>query len=215
MSAALHRYLPNDYPTAVQILVASLGVELPAEAGMFKDAWYLMPVAHFVEEYGVAHPHDSLRALNAITRRHTGEFAIRPFIVHHYDLTLATLHEWASSDSPHVRRLVSEGTRPRLPWASRLPRFIADPTPALSLLEKLRDDPARYVQKSVANHLNDIAKDHPDLVLDTVTRWKKKAKPRTPPGLSATPCVPLSNRATLAPLPCSVPPTHKALLPLT
>ncbi|HUO47170.1 MAG TPA: DNA alkylation repair protein [Acidimicrobiia bacterium] len=91
--------------------------------------------------------------------------------------TLARLREWARDPSPHVRRLVSEGTRPRLPWAPRLRGFIDDPTPVLDLLELLKDDPATLVRRSVANNLNDIGKDHPDLLADVGRRWMVGASP--------------------------------------
>ncbi|MCZ7666133.1 MAG: DNA alkylation repair protein [Chloroflexi bacterium] len=87
---------------------------------------------------------------------------------------LAILDEWTSDPSPHVRRLVSEGTRPRLPWGRRLPQFIADPTPTLALLDKLKDDESEYVRRSVANHLNDITKDNPAQVVATLQRWNKR-----------------------------------------
>lgn len=163
--------LPSDYPTAVEILVASLGPELDVNEGIFKQGWFWSPVVLFVQEYGLEHPEVSLEALNAMTRRNTAEEALRPFIVRHYDLTMHYLWQWVTDESFHVRRLVSEGTRPRLPWAMRLERFVTEPRPALALLESLRDDPTVYVQKSVANHLNDVAKDHPALILDIAERW--------------------------------------------
>jgi 3-methyladenine DNA glycosylase AlkC len=174
---ALRQTLPADYPTALAIIVAALG-PVPAEGpGMFDDGWYAWPLATFVEQYGLAHPHESLAALHAITQRNTAEFAIRPFLAHHTELTLHTLHTWVRDPSFHVRRLVSEGTRPRLPWATQLPPFIADPTPVLALLESLRDDPSAYVRRSVANNLNDIAKDHPTQVLTIAQRWLHAAPP--------------------------------------
>ncbi|GAB4446589.1 MAG: DNA alkylation repair protein [Chloroflexi bacterium OHK40] len=142
---------------------------------MFTDGWYLMPVAAFVEHYGLEHVDISLQAMHAITQRHTAEFAIRPFLLRYPEQTLATLRAWAHDPSFHVRRLVSEGTRPRLPWAARLPAFVADPTPVLELLETLKDDTSAYVRKSVANNLNDIARDHPERVLATLTRWQRGA----------------------------------------
>lgn len=175
IAAGLRRHLPPDYPAAVRLLLALLGPP-PAEAeGMFGDGWLLWPIAAFVEHYGLEHLDESLQAMHAITQRHTAEFAIRPFLLRYPEQTLATLQRWAHDPSFHVRRLVSEGTRPRLPWATRLPAFLADPTPVLELLEVLKDDPSAYVRKSVANNLNDIAKDHPELVLATLARWQQGA----------------------------------------
>ncbi len=175
IARGLREHLPPDYPAALQVLLAILGPPHSEAEGMFTDGWYLMPLAAFVEHYGLDHLDESLAAMHAITQRYTAEFAIRPFLVRYPAQTLSALHGWTSDPSFHVRRLVSEGTRPRLPWATRLPQFIADPAPVLALLERLKDDPSAYVRKSVANNLNDIAKDHPDLVLATLARWREQA----------------------------------------
>jgi len=175
IAAGLRRHLPPDYPEAVGLLLAILGPPHTEAEGMFTDGWFLMPVAAFVEHYGLEHLDESLQAMHAITQRHTAEFAIRPFLLRYPAQTPAALRVWAHDPSFHVRRLVSEGTRPRLPWAAHLPAFIADPALVLALLETLKDDPSAYVRKSVANNLNDIAKDHPELVLTTLARWKQAA----------------------------------------
>lgn len=127
----------------------------------------------FVAAQGLAAPDLALPALRELTRHGSAEFAIRPFLVRDLPGTLAILHAWATSDDEHVRRLASEGCRPRLPWGERLQSLIADPSPTLPLLTTLRADPSLYVRKSVANHLNDIAKDHPDVVLDLVSSWDR------------------------------------------
>jgi 3-methyladenine DNA glycosylase AlkC len=118
----------------------------------------------------LAEPARALVCLHALTRRFSAEFAIRPFILAHPDRVYATLHEWTRDPSPHVRRLVSEGSRPRLPWGIVLKPLVAEPTPTLPLLEALQDDGSEYVRRSVANHLNDIAKDHPAVVADWLER---------------------------------------------
>ena len=100
---------------------------------------------------------------------------IRPFLERHRDATLDRLKRWATDENQHVRRLVSEGSRPRLPWASRLRAFQEDPSPVLELLELLKDDPELYVRRSVANNLNDIGKDHPDVLVAVARRWLKGA----------------------------------------
>jgi 3-methyladenine DNA glycosylase AlkC len=110
-----------------------------------------------------------------LTQRFTAEFSIRRFLERYPTATLARLGEWARDASPHVRRLVSEGTRPRLPWAPRLRDFQRDPRPVLALLELFKDDPVLYVRRSVANNLNDIGKDHPALLVETARRWMKDA----------------------------------------
>ncbi len=176
---ALHAHLPPDYPHALSILAATLGAPLVGERGMFTHGYHLMPVAWYVETYGLAHPEQSLAMLREITRRFSSEFAIRPYLLHHRDMTLTHLHAWADDPDVHVRRLVSEGTRTRLPWATRLQPFIDDPQPVLTLLTKLRHDPSPYVRKSVANNLNDLSKDHPDVVLTTLAAWQRDSSPQT------------------------------------
>ncbi len=134
-----------------------------SDAGL--AGWVVWPLTEFVARRGLAEPARALAALHALTQRFTAEFAIRPFLRLHPDLTFAQLTRWCDDPSPHVRRLVSEGSRPRLPWGERLTALVADPSPTLPLLRALQDDPSEYVRRSVANHLNDIAKDHPDLVV--------------------------------------------------
>lgn len=175
MTEGLRTRLPQDYPEAVGMLVASLDEALEVGQGMFNDGWYLMAVARFVEEYGLQHPKESLEALREITQRHTAEFAIRPFIEQHHSMTMKTVRQWAKHKSAHVRRAASEGTRPRLPWGRVLAMFVKDPQPVLAVLEMLRSDPSEYVRKSVANNLNDISKDHPDVVLATARRWLQES----------------------------------------
>jgi 3-methyladenine DNA glycosylase AlkC len=171
IAEGLRRYLPPAYPEALHTLLRILGPEIPVEAGMFNAGWHLLPVAQFVEDYGLDHFDMSLEAMYEITKRHTAEFAVRPYIVQDAERVLARLRAWVHDPSPHVRRWVSEGTRPRLPWGKRLDVFIRNPEPTLALLERLKNDPVLYVRKSVANHLNDIAKDHPQRALEVATRW--------------------------------------------
>ena len=113
----------------------------------------------------------SLDALKFFTRFGSSEFAIRHFLVADFDRTIAVMRRWAEDDNEHVRRLASEGSRPRLPWSFQLRNLIADPSPTGPILEALKADPSLYVRKSVANHLNDIGKDHPDLLVERVSGW--------------------------------------------
>ena len=108
-----------------------------------------------------------------MTKRFSAEGAIRPFLLNYPERTLSILSDWAGDENCHVRRLVSEGTRPRLPWTMQLKPFIEDPRPVLRLLEKLKSDSVLMVRRSVANNLNDIAKDNPDTVVKTLARWMK------------------------------------------
>ncbi len=177
IATALHRALPRDYPEAVGVLLRSLGPQAePMEGGAMANFFYL-PHTMFVAEHGLEHFEDSMRAQHALTQRFTAEFSIRPYLERHTGKTLARLREWTKDPSVHVRRLVSEGTRTRLPWASRLRAFQQDPTPVLALLERLKDDAELYVRRSVANNLNDIGKDHPALVVQVAKAWMKGATP--------------------------------------
>jgi 3-methyladenine DNA glycosylase AlkC len=134
-------------------------------------AFYYAPHVYFVAEFGLDDWETSMDAQYELTQRFTAEFSIRAFLDREPERTLARLRDWARDSSSDVRRLVSEGTRPRLPWAPRLQRFQRDPAPVVELLELLKDDPEPYVRRSVANNLNDIGKDHPELLVATCRRW--------------------------------------------
>lgn len=171
IAEALQATLPQDFARAAPLIEAALAPPETGEAmadlqGLQAGlrGWILWPVGEFVARNGLDHPERALTTLHALTQRFTAEFAIRPFIVRHPDLAFATLQRWCHDPSHHVRRLVSEGSRPRLPWGLQLKALIQDPGPTLPLLRALQDDPSEYVRRSVANHLNDIAKDHPALV---------------------------------------------------
>jgi 3-methyladenine DNA glycosylase AlkC len=176
--------LPPDFDDACAMLEASLAPArddddlkalVPGEHGL--AGWIVWPMTEFVAARGLIMPDRALAALRELTQRWTAEYAIRPFLVEHEKLTLATLGRWTRDGSAHVRRLCSEGSRPRLPWGLQLKRFVADPSPTMPILRALQDDPSEYVRRSVANHLNDIAKDHPDVVAD----WLEHHLPGAPP----------------------------------
>lgn len=133
--------------------------------------WGIWPLSLVVGEHGGAAFDDAMETLRQMTLRHTAEFAIRPLIAAEPARAFAILQGWTRDPSAHVRRLASEGARPRLPWGTRLDALVADPAPLLPLLEALKDDPSDYVRRSVANNLNDIAKDHPGLVVAIAGRW--------------------------------------------
>lgn len=175
IARALRRHLPDDYVEAVEILLASLGPKLDGTESQGMAPFLFLPHVCFVAEYGLDHFEPSMRAQYELTQRFTAEFSIRPFLERYPRETLARLETWTRDPSPHVRRLVSEGTRPRLPWAPRLREFQKDPSPVLALLERLKDDPELYVRRSVANNLNDIGKDHPALLADVARRWLSDA----------------------------------------
>lgn len=175
VAEVLGAHLPDDYSEALEVVVRAgetfdRGDEDDPLRGF--AAW---PLFDFIERRG---PHDfdrSMAALRSITHLFSAEFAVRPFIARYPEPAFAELARWAEHDSEHVRRLVSEGTRSRLPWATKVEALVDDPGPTLALLEMLKDDPALYVRRSVANNLNDIAKDHPDLVVDVCEAWREGA----------------------------------------
>lgn len=171
IAQSLRRYLPADYRVALEILIASLGTKIDNTANLGMTTFIYLPHVCFVSEYGLDHFEISLQAQYELTQLFTAEFSIRPFIERYPEATIERLKKWACDSNTDVRRLVSEGTRPRLPWAPRLKQFQKDPGPVLELLELLKDDPELYVRRSVANNLNDIGKDHPELLVATAGRW--------------------------------------------
>lgn len=175
----LKKYLPEDYESAIKILLASLSKPLEnGEMPKFED-FIVMPQCLFVSTYGLEHYELSINALYEMTKRFTAEGDIRPFILKYPEKTMDVISKWAEDPNFHVRRLASEGTRPRLPLGIRLPLFQKDPKPVIAILEKLKNDPELYVRRSVANNLNDIAKDNPDIVTQTLKAWSKNANEDT------------------------------------
>lgn len=162
---ALHRVCPLPYPEAIHLFKQVIG----AKAG---DGFAKMIFPDYVEVFGLEHLEISLDALRHFTRYASGEFAIRPFILQYGQPVIDRMLAWTEDDSYHVRRLASEGCRPRLPWAMALPAFKKDPRPILPILEKLKADPEDFVRRSVANNLNDISKDNPDIALELAKNWK-------------------------------------------
>lgn len=172
---ALKAHLSYDYVIAISQLTQILGPENEKETGMFKEYYWVMPIAKYVEKYGLKHFDLSMNAIQEITKRNTGEYTIRPYLENYPERTLKVMQKWSVDKNKHVRRLSSEGVRPRLPWASKLDIFIKDPTPILPILENLKDDPSKYVQTSVANCINDILKDNPETIKELVERWAPNA----------------------------------------
>lgn len=177
---ALQAHLPTEFAAAAALIEASLapptaidgkgepiGLAGTPSAGI--SGWMIWSLGEFVVRAGMSEPNRALVCLHALTQRFSAEFAIRPFLIKYPELCYATLMRWTQDPSAHVRRLVSEGSRPRLPWGLRLQALVLDPTPSWPLLQALQDDQSAYVRRSVANHLNDIAKDHPDAAANWVT----------------------------------------------
>lgn len=168
ISLKLGNYLPTDYGSALGIIDQVLAGYPVGYSNLF-----LMCLPDFVEVYGQAEEHWelSMAALERYTPFSSSEFAVRPFIIQHEKRMMDQMNSWAKHDNEHVRRLASEGCRPRLPWGQALVSFKKDPTPVLAILEQLKTDPSLYVRKSVANNLNDISKDHPELVAQLAADW--------------------------------------------
>lgn len=161
----LHRVFPLPYPEAIELFKKVIR----AKAG---DGFAKMLFPDYVEVYGLDDLETSLDALKHFTPYASGEFAIRPFILKYGPPVIARMREWAREENDHVRRLASEGCRPRLPWAMNLPALKKDPAPILPILETLKADPSEFVRRSVANNLNDISKDNPDIALQLARNWK-------------------------------------------
>jgi 3-methyladenine DNA glycosylase AlkC len=178
IAQALGRHLPQDYERAIEILIASLGPKLQAAELTGIDVFVYLPHVFFIAEFGVDHFEASMRAQYELTQRFSAEYSIRVFLERYPQQTLGRLREWAFDSNAHVRRLVSEGTRPRLPWAPRLRAFQDDPRPVLELLDILKDDPELFVRRSVANNLTDIGKDNPAALIETCRRWMRDASPQ-------------------------------------
>ncbi len=159
----LHATLPADYPKALAVL--------RQVAPSFGEGFTSLVLPDFVGCYGLDHFDLSLDALKFFTSFGSSEFAIREYLRTDLPRTLKTMEKWSRDRDEHVRRLASEGCRPRLPWSFKLRPLIVDPSPVAPILENLQADSSLYVRKSVANHLNDITKDHPEWVLDRISRW--------------------------------------------
>jgi len=162
ITLSLAPVLPQDYRKAIDILRKCAPSFTGLGGIIFPD---------FVEQYGLEDWEFSVEALAFFTEFSTSEFAVRPFLISNQKLMLAKMDEWAVSENEHVRRLASEGCRPRLPWGLSVPALKKDPEPVLAILEKLKEDDSLYVRKSVANNLNDISRIKPDLAVEIAQSW--------------------------------------------
>ncbi len=164
-SVVLQQHLPGDYEKALEIMYKVI----PALRGGYTNLVF----PDFVSQFGLQQQQLSLEALKHFTKFGSSEFAIRVFLKNDFENTLNTMVEWAGDGNHHVRRLASEGSRPRLPWSFKLPQVIENPSVTQPILEQLKADPELYVRKSVANHLNDFSKDNPDYMLGLVGSWDR------------------------------------------
>jgi 3-methyladenine DNA glycosylase AlkC len=179
IASGLRAHLPTAYPEALAIVERA-----PGEPGPTEGRFVLMPLLDFVGLYGRDERERSLAALERLTRHFSAEFAIRGFLLDDLDGTLARMAAWSKHADWRVRRLASEGSRPLLPWGTRVPALVADPRRTQAILDRLHDDPSETVRRSVANHLNDVAKRHPEHAVAVARRWLDR--PRHPDRARAT-----------------------------
>ncbi len=164
-SESLKEFLPGEFQEAIEVMKRVI----PFTSGGYTNLVF----PDFVGLYGHGDFRTSMEALKLFTQFGSSEFAIREFLKRDFDKTIAVMLNWARDKNHHVRRLASEGSRPRLPWSFKLDRVIQDPSVTLPILTVLKQDPELYVRKSVANHLNDISKENPDFMLASVRAWDK------------------------------------------
>jgi len=169
----LHKFLPSSFPEAASLImkVTQQLQEIGHPGGL---EYVIFP--DYIETYGIDDFDIAIRAFEVLTKFITCEFAVRSFLIKYNGRMIAEMNRWSQDPHPQVRRLASEGARPRLPWAMAIPSLKKDPSPILPILENLKTDPSDSVRRSVANNLNDIAKDHPHLVLNIARKWKGISK---------------------------------------
>ena len=169
ISHSFQAFLPENYAEAVGVLVRATERLIARHGEKLTFEYTFLP--DFVEVFGADAPDVSVPALEILTQWSSAEFAVRPLLLRHPERMHAQMLAWSQHPSAMVRRLASEGFRPRLPWGMGVPSLKRDPAPILPVLENLKNDPAETVRRSVANNLNDISKEHPALALDIARRW--------------------------------------------
>lgn len=173
---AMEKHLDSDYSANVESFYLMLGPELAKPEGMFNIGWWLWPIGRYVERNGNENWKLSLAFLKELTKRFTGEYAIRPLLKNHPKEVMDELIIWTTDENVHVRRLASEAVRTRLPWAQKLCVALDEFERYTTILTNLKDDPEKFVQKSVGNNLNDLFKDAPEKATYIIKQWSK-----TPP----------------------------------
>ncbi|GGC71770.1 hypothetical protein GCM10011387_26630 [Pedobacter quisquiliarum] len=170
----MHQFMPASYSDAMVLLVAL--IERLKAHGFLQERLEMMFLPAYIETYGLKHPQASIESMEIVTQYVSCEFAIRPFLNAHFEQTLNAMQVWTQHEHARVRRLATEGCRPRLPWGLAVDRLKKDPSPILPILEALKADTDEAVRRSVANNLNDISKDHPDVVLAIVKAWSGNSR---------------------------------------
>ncbi len=173
-SAVLRSMFPDDFRKSAGIITDT--ILLLQDRGITGKGLEYMFLPDYLETYGIGDFQTSVKAMEIVTTYTSCEFAVRPFLIRYGDSMIKQMERWSLHRNHHVRRLASEGSRPRLPWAMAVPELKKNPLPVLPILENLKQDSSEYVRRSVANNLNDISKDHPHLVMDIASRWKGLSK---------------------------------------
>lgn len=171
LAMRLKEHLPADMKKSLKILKGATKQNEKDSVGL--SGFSVWPLTEFVARFGLEEFDLSMEVLKEMTKVFTAEWAVRAFFVHDEKRTVKFFESWVTDKNEHVRRLVSEGSRPLLPWGQKLHSFVKDPMVTWDLLEQLKNDESEYVRKSVANHLNDHSKNHPDLVVKKLLQWKK------------------------------------------
>ena len=174
LAQVLQQFLHQDYAKDIETIIKWVHY-LKGDSDGHQSFHYLF-LAEYIELFGQENVTLSLKAIEELTQYTSCEFAIRPFLIKHPEKVMKQMLKWSTHKNPSVRRFSSEGSRPRLPWGMAIPAFKKDPTLILPILENLKNDASLYVRKSVANNLNDIAKDNPDVVVALIKKWKGKSE---------------------------------------
>jgi 3-methyladenine DNA glycosylase AlkC len=170
---AFELYLGNNYENNIKMFENILGPELKQETGMFTEGWWLWPVGRYVERHGTENTKVSLAFIKELTKRFTGEYAIRPLLANKTKETIKTILKWSKDENVHVRRLASEGVRISLPWSKKLYSAVDDFENYKAILTNLKNDKSKFVQKSVGNNINDLYKEFPEKANEIINEWKK------------------------------------------
>ncbi|MDW8850630.1 DNA alkylation repair protein [Flavobacterium sp. MMLR14_040] len=173
-TVVLHQFMPQNFPEAVSLIDKI--IENLKKNNFTDGNLAFIFFADYIETYGLDDFKTSAKAFVSITQFISCEFAVRPFILKYQEKMIDEMVKWSLHKNHHVRRLASEGSRPRLPWAMAIPFLKKDPTSILPILENLKNDPSEYVRRSVANNLNDIVKDNPEIVLEIASKWRGISK---------------------------------------
>ena len=173
VATALYKSFDLDYEDTVAIFYKILGEELKGNSGAFSEGWWLWPIGKYVEMYGEEHFEISIDFSKELTKRFTSEYCMRPLIKKYPEASLKILYDWSKDSNERVRRLSSECLRIRLPWAKKLYTALEYFDAYVEILTNLKDDKDKYIQKSVANNLNDLYKENPEKFHDIVNKWQE------------------------------------------